>query len=80
MLKLGEYLKIASAAKLLGISQNTLRSWADTGRIAVHKNPINGYRLFLKKDLEEFHLKFDAEEFSTSIASLAQNFSISCIG
>ena len=54
MLKLGEYLKIASAAKLLGISQNTLRSWADTGRIAVHKNPINGYRLFLKKDLEEF--------------------------
>lgn len=54
MLKLGEYLKIASAAKLLGISQNTLRSWADSGRIAVHKNPINGYRLFLKKDLEEF--------------------------
>jgi excisionase family DNA binding protein len=54
MLKLGEYLKIASAAKLLGISQNTLRSWADSGRITVHKNPINGYRLFLKKDLEEF--------------------------
>ena len=54
MLTLGEYLKIASAAKLLGISQNTLRSWADSGRIAVHKNPINGYRLFLKKDLEEF--------------------------
>jgi len=54
MLTLGEYLKIASAAKLLGISQNTLRSWADSGRITVHKNPINGYRLFLKKDLEEF--------------------------
>ena len=35
-------------------SQNTLRSWADSGRIDVHVNPANGYRLFLRKDLEGF--------------------------
>ena len=40
--KLDQYLRIAKAAKMLGVSQNTLRSWADSGRIAVHVNPVNG--------------------------------------
>lgn len=54
MLNIADYLKVASAAKLLGVSQNTLRTWADSGRIAVHVNPANGYRLFRRKDLETF--------------------------
>lgn len=54
MINLREYLKINEAAEFLGISQNTLRKWADEGRIAVRVNPANGYRLFLRKDLEKF--------------------------
>lgn len=54
MKKLDEYLKIAEAAEFLGISQNTLRKWADEGRIAVRVNPANGYRLFRRSDLEAF--------------------------
>jgi len=51
--RLDDYLKIADAAEYLGISQNTLRKWADDGRLAVHRNPMNGYRLFKIKDLEK---------------------------
>lgn len=54
MLKLDEYVKIAAAAKFLGVSQNTLRKWADEGRIAMRLNPGNGYRLFRRTDLEKF--------------------------
>ncbi len=54
MQKLDEYVKIAEAAKMLGVSQNTLRSWADDGRILVRVNPANGYRLFRRADLEAF--------------------------
>lgn len=54
MQRLDEYVKIAEAAKVLGVSQNTLRSWADDGRIAVRVNPANGYRLFRRRDLETF--------------------------
>lgn len=52
--KLDEYVKIAEAASLLGVSQNTLRKWADEGRIPVFVNAANGYRLFLTEDLEDF--------------------------
>jgi len=52
--KLSEYLKTTEAAEMLGVSQNTLRTWAKEGKIPVRINPANGYRLFLRTDLEEF--------------------------
>jgi len=51
MENLSEYLKTAEAAKLLGVSQNTLRAWAESGKIPVRRNPANGYRLFKRADL-----------------------------
>lgn len=58
--KLNDYAKVAEAAKILGVSQNTLRAWAEAGKIPVHRNPANGYRLFLKADLEKFLRKVEA--------------------
>lgn len=52
--KLSEYLKTAEAAEFLGVSQNTLRTWAKEGKIPVRINPANGYRLFRQKDLQAF--------------------------
>lgn len=52
--KLSEYVKVAEAAKVLGVSQGTVRAWAEAGKIPVHKNPANGYRLFRRDDLERF--------------------------
>jgi excisionase family DNA binding protein len=54
MARLDEYVKIAEAARFLGVSQNTLRAWATTGKIPVRVNPANKYRLFWQDDLEEF--------------------------
>ena len=62
MRKLDEYLKIAEAAEFLGVSQNTLRKWADDGRIPVRVNPANGYRLFRSEDLERFLKSIDSSE------------------
>ena len=51
---LREYLKVAEAAEFVGVSQNTLRKWADQGRITVRVNPANGYRMFRREDLQRF--------------------------
>ena len=54
MAKLSEYVKTAEAAEILGVAQNTLRKWAEQGKIAMHRNPANGYRLFKRSDLQTF--------------------------
>ncbi len=54
MTKLNEYVKVAEAARILGVSQNTLRVWAESGKIPMRRNPANVYRLFLRCDLERF--------------------------
>jgi excisionase family DNA binding protein len=52
--KVSEYVMVAEAAEILGVSQGTVRSWAAAGKIPLHKNPANGYRLFRRTDLENF--------------------------
>jgi len=54
MTKLSDYVKTADAAEILGVSQTTLRKWAEDGKIPMHRNPANGYRLFKRSDLEKF--------------------------
>jgi len=54
MQKLDEYVKTAEAARILGVSQNTLRAWCARGKLPVTRNPANGYRLFRRSDLEAF--------------------------
>ena len=47
-----DYLRIKEAARLIGVSEATLRNWDKQGKIKVHRNPVNGYRLFKRRDLE----------------------------
>ena len=54
MEKLNEYVLTSEAANILGISPNTVRSWARDGKIPVFQNPANGYRMFRKGDLRDF--------------------------
>ncbi len=53
MEKLDTYLTIKEAAVFLGVSLNTLRNWGRDGKVPMHRNPVNGYRLFRKSDLEQ---------------------------
>ena len=52
MTKLSDYLHTAAAAEYLGVAQNTIRKWAARGDIPMHRNPVNGYRLFKRSDLD----------------------------
>lgn len=52
-----DYVRVAKAAEILGVSQGTVRTWAEAGKIPMHKNPANGYRLFRRIDLEKFLAK-----------------------
>jgi DNA-binding transcriptional MerR regulator len=57
MTRLNKYVKIVEAARMLGVSQNTLPAWAEAAKIPVRRNPTNRYRLFLRRDLERFLAK-----------------------
>ena len=52
MLKLRDFLRISKAAKYLGVSPNTLRNWDNAGKVVAVRHPVNGYRLFKRKDLD----------------------------
>lgn len=59
MTKLSDYVKTAEAAEVLGVAQNTLRKWADEGKVPYRRNPANGYRLFKRSDLNKFLNQLD---------------------
>jgi excisionase family DNA binding protein len=50
---LGKYLRVAEAARLLGVSPSTLRNWDRTGKLKPLRHPFNNYRLYERKALEE---------------------------
>ena len=54
MPKLSDYVLTAEAADILGVWENTVRAWANHGKLPVRRNPANGYRLFLRSDLQSF--------------------------
>jgi len=64
--KLSEYVKVAEAAEILGVSQGTVRTWAEAGKIPMHKNPANGYRLFKRTELEQFLDQIDKPTVPTN--------------
>jgi excisionase family DNA binding protein len=62
MEKLSGYVMTAEAAKILGVSQTTLRKYAEAGKIRMRRNPVNGYRLFKREELEAFLRQLDEPE------------------
>lgn len=52
MRTLKDYLRISEAAEYLGVAPNTLRNWENAGKIEAVRHPVNGYRLFKRKDLD----------------------------
>ena len=52
MQNLRDFLRISEAAEYLGVSPNTLRNWENAGKIAAHRHPVNGYRLFKREELD----------------------------
>lgn len=47
----GDLLTIREAADLLGVSLPTLRRWDESGKFKARRHPINGYRLYVRRDV-----------------------------
>ena len=41
-----QWLRIGEAARLLGVTEATLRNWDRAGRLRPRRHPVNGYRLY----------------------------------
>jgi excisionase family DNA binding protein len=46
------YLTVGQAATLLGVSRSTLRNWDRGDKLKASRNPINGYRMYRRTELE----------------------------
>ena len=49
-----KYVQVQEAAEILGVAPNTVRAWGAAGKIPEYRHPANGYRLYKRKDLEQF--------------------------
>ncbi|MDA7918228.1 helix-turn-helix domain-containing protein [Mariniblastus sp.] len=65
MAKLDSFLTVKAAAEYLGVSSNTLRNWGREGKVPMHRNPINGYRLFKTQDLDALVQEIEKTQPST---------------
>lgn len=61
-----DFIRIGEAAKLLGVTEQTLRNWDARGRLVAVRHPINGYRMYrvsqvyaLLKELEPTQASLD---------------------
>jgi len=50
--KLSEFMRVGEASEFLGAPPSTLRNWDRTGVLKASRHPVNGYRLYLRRDLE----------------------------
>jgi hypothetical protein len=50
--KLSDFMTVGQAAEFLGVSATTLRNWDHRGVLKPSRHPVNGYRLYLRGDLE----------------------------
>ncbi|NGP87072.1 DNA methyltransferase [Fodinibius halophilus] len=48
------YLKIGEAAEKLGVSTETLRRWDKSGKFPSERHPINNYRVYKEKKIDNF--------------------------
>lgn len=62
-----DYLLVTDAAKLLGVSTQTLRNWSNQGHIPSTRHPLNGYRIFAAQDIAKL-----AQKLPLSPATVAE--------
>lgn len=49
--ELADLLTIAQAARLLGVSPQTLRRWDESGKFPARRHPMNSYRIYARDEV-----------------------------
>ena len=61
--KSSRWMSLGAVSRVLGITDTTLRQWADRGRLPVYRTP-GGHRRFLREDVETLLQETSASGFS----------------
>ena len=61
MKNLQNLMTIAQAAEYVGVTPLTLRNWDKSGKLKAVRNPLNGYRMYDKDELDKFLVQLQAE-------------------
>lgn len=48
-----EFLLVKEAAAMLGVCPNTIRAWGASGQLTEYRHPVNHYRMFKRKDIDQ---------------------------
>lgn len=82
-MRIDKYLTIKEASAFIGVTPNTLRNWEEEGKVKVHRNPRNRYRLYRIEDLKvilndilESKSLQEKHEYATRIAKDINSFSM----
>lgn len=62
MKNLQNLMTIAQAAEYIGVTPLTLRNWDKAGKLKAVRNPLNGYRMYDKEELDKFLSKLQTGE------------------
>ena len=62
MKNLQNLMTIAQAAEYVGVTPLTLRNWDKAGKFKAVRNPLNGYRMYDKEELDKFLSKLQTGE------------------
>lgn len=54
MKNLQTLMTISQAAEYVGVAPLTLRNWDKSGKFQAVRNPLNGYRMYDKDELDNF--------------------------
>lgn len=50
---LKDFVRVSKAAEMLGVTTKTLRNWDRLGKVKAIRHPVNGYRIYPRKQLED---------------------------
>ena len=53
MLRKDGFVRVKEAAEILGVCPNTVRAWGAEGKLTEYRHPVNSYRLFKRRDLDQ---------------------------
>ena len=64
-----KYFKIKEVARLFGVTPMTLRNWDKAGKFIASRNPINNYRMYNRKDIENLleQIDFSKQQINTIV-------------
>jgi excisionase family DNA binding protein len=62
------FVQVRQAAEILGVAQNTIRAWGANGKLPEYRHPVNGYRLYKRRDLENLLRKLEQSVHQTARA------------